>query len=222
MNFKNNLKNNLENSFENNCKKCQKDAHCCIFKKNVGFTFVGIKDAKRIKQLIKKDYDYFLDYSPVSKEIVVCLKNCDPALEGALRYSQLDKHNNILRLKTKKDGRCIFLDKQNHCDIYSIRPNICRIYPFWAVELIDGKIKVIPHDIQSKCGVIKSLVKRQNNEQKEKEIDEILSREEKSEIKKIFKQIKMEDLFYKKNIIKFIKDNDLIKDNSFIKDKKQN
>jgi Fe-S-cluster containining protein len=31
--------------------------------------------------------------------------------------------------KTVKDGKCVFL-RQNRCTIYSIRPLICRFYPF--------------------------------------------------------------------------------------------
>lgn len=185
--------------FKNNCKKCPKNTHCCIFKKSSGFVFVGIKDAKKIKKQIKKEYCFFLDYSPISKKIVACLKHDDPALEGRLRYSQLDKNNRILRLKTKKDGRCIFLNKQNRCDIYGSRPNVCRIFPFWAVKLINGKIKIIPHDVQPKCKVIKSLVKKQ------RDVDAMLSRKEKNEIKKIVREIKDENLVYRKNILKFIK-----------------
>ena len=186
--------------FKNNCRKCPKNTHCCIFK-NSGFVFAGIKDAKKIRKQTKKEYCFFLDYSPISKKIVNCLKHDDPALEGRLRYSQLDKNNRILRLKTKKNSRCLFLNKHNLCDIYGIRPNICRIFPFWAVKLINGKIKIIPHDVQSKCKSITALIKKQRDN-----IDEILSRKEKIEIKKIVRKIKDENVFYKNNILKFIKD----------------
>jgi Fe-S-cluster containining protein len=179
-------------NFENICKRCRKDAHCCIFKKNRGFVFVSIKDAKKIRKAIKKEYCFFLDYSPIPKTIINRLKRDDPALEGRLRYSQLDKNNRILRLKTKKEGRCIFLNKQNRCDIYSIRPNICRIFPFWAINLTNGKIKIIAHDAQSKCKAIRISAKKQ------KDIDEILNRKEKNEIKKIFRKIKDETKFHKK------------------------
>jgi Fe-S-cluster containining protein len=30
------------------------------------------------------------------------------------------------RLKKKKDGSCVYLDKENHCQIYAMRPIICR------------------------------------------------------------------------------------------------
>lgn len=182
--------------FKNTCKNCPNNSHCCIFNKQSGFTFLTIKDAKRIKKQTKKEYSEFLDYSPLSKKVLNYLKNDDPANEGTLRLSQLDK-NRILRLKTKNNGKCIFLNDQNRCEIYDIRPNICRIYPFWAIKLINGKLKVIEHDINSKCKIIKSL--------KKKDIDNILSKNEQTKIKKLFKDIINENSSYKKNIRKFIK-----------------
>ena len=186
-------------NFEKNCKKCRKNVHCCIFENDSGFTFAGIKDAKKIKNKINKEYSYFLDYSPLPKKVVDCLKYDDPVLEGKLRYSQLDKKKCLLRLKTKKDGRCIFLDKSNQCEIYFFRPNICKIFPFWAIKLINGKIKIISHDAQPDCSITKSIVK------KHEDIDDALAKEEKNEIKKIFKSIKQEAIFYNKNIKRFIK-----------------
>ena len=175
-----------------NCKKCRKD--CCIFKNNSGFTFVGLSDARAIKRRIRKDYIYFLDYSPLPNIIVRKLKYDDPSLEGEMRYSQLDK-NRILRLKTK-DGRCIFLNDYGKCDIYSIRPNICRIYPFWAIKLNSGRIRVIAHDAYPKCSIIKSRTK----------LDfPILSKQKVQAIIKIFRKIEKENHLYKKNIRKFSK-----------------
>ncbi len=183
--------------FETDCKKCKKNIHCCIFKNNSGFTFIGIKDAERIKKTIKKDYSYFLDYSPLPKKIISAIKKDESYLEGALRYSQIDKKK-ILRLKTKKQGRCIFLNDKGKCDIYSIRPNICRIYPFWVIRLNNGKLKVIEHDINSGCSVIKSLNKKHTD------LEKTLSKKEIKDIKKVVKDIEKENLFYKKNIKRFI------------------
>lgn len=96
------------------------------------------------------DYNYFLDYLELSEEVLELLKNEDPALEGALRYILLDD-SRILRIK-KKDGKCIFF-KDGKCSIYSVRPKICRIYPYWCVELIDGTVKVIQHDYPNLCSI---------------------------------------------------------------------
>jgi Fe-S-cluster containining protein len=171
------------------CSTCSKDTHCCIFN-NSGFTFVGLEDAKKIRKAVRKDYSYFLDYSPLRKSIVKILKDSDPALEGALRYSQLDK-DRILRLKTKTDGRCIFFSGK--CEIYEVRPNICRIYPYWAMRLDSGDIKIVMHDEVPVCPVIKA-----------RGAEIRISEEEKLAIRKTFRIIEREDLSYKKNIKDFV------------------
>jgi Fe-S-cluster containining protein len=171
--------------FTQACRKCSRSSHCCIFKDNLGFTFLSLSEAKSIKNRTKSDFDYFLDYSPLSKRAKSALRHCDPALEGALRYSQLDKKGRILRLRTKKDGRCIFLTDTGKCEIYSIRPRVCKIYPFWAMRLTSGKIKIILHDPEPKCQVI---VKN-----KDAELEKALSQKEINEIKNIFKCIEKEN-----------------------------
>lgn len=37
-----------------------------------------------------------------------------------------------------KDGRCIFLGKDNYCRVYAARPLQCRSYPFWP-EVIHSR-----------------------------------------------------------------------------------
>jgi len=185
--------------FESNCRRCGKDAHCCIFEK-CGFTFISPKNAKDIKRKINKDYGYFLDYSPLSKKVVDVLKNCDPALEGWTRYLQLDNENRILRLKIRKDGRCIFLGNGGKCRIYSIRPNICRIFPFWGMRLTNGMIKVILHDVNPKCSAVKSFAKQHED------IEKALPRSEIIAIIKIFRGIEKEADSYKKQIKAFVKE----------------
>jgi Fe-S-cluster containining protein len=59
--------------------------------------------------------------------------------------------NRILRIK-KIDGRCFFLT-DGKCEIYFIRPKICRIYPYWCVKLINGRVKIIAHDFPCSCDI---------------------------------------------------------------------
>jgi len=184
---------------EKYCRICKRDTHCCIFEKG-GFVFASLKDAKEIKKRIKREYDYFLDYSALPIKAVNKLKRCDPALEGRMRYMQLNK-NNILRLKTKEGGRCIFLNDSGRCRIYSIRPNICRIFPFWGIRLTDGRIKIIMQDADHKCGAAKSLAGSYE------EIEKALPKHEIIKLKKIFKRIEKEADSYKKEISKLIKEN---------------
>jgi len=178
--------------FRSKCKRCSKGSHCCIFKNNLGFTFIGITDARNIKKIIKRNYDYFLDYTPLKKKTINALKNCNPSLEGALRLSQLDNDGRILRLKTKNDGRCIFLNDSGRCDVYSLRPKVCRIYPFWAIKLINSRIKIIEHDPLLDCPIIINAGNRQID------VEKILSKKQILEIKRVFKCIGKEDLFYKR------------------------
>lgn len=180
----------------NYCKRCKKEVHCCIFD-NLGFTFVGLADAKRIKSKTKFDYCDFLDYSPLPKKTLKILKNDDPSLEGYLRFTELDKEGRLLRLKKKKDNRCIFLNDMKRCEIYDIRPNICRIYPFWAMKLLNGKIKIISHDPYPACTILNKI-------RLQKDIGFTLLDCDIKELKKIFSKIRKEDIYYKKNIKKFI------------------
>ncbi|MFA6889369.1 MAG: YkgJ family cysteine cluster protein [Candidatus Woesearchaeota archaeon] len=169
------------------CTTCKKNDHCCIFNRD-GFCFVGLKNAEKIKKKINKDYSYFLDYSPLSKKLINELKTDDPVLEGALRYKQLDE-GKILRLKTQKNGRCIFLQKNGKCAIYDIRPNICKIFPYWVMKLTNGKMKVIAHDPFFKCNIFK----------------DILPKQEITNLKKVFKEIQREDKEYRPKIKAFVK-----------------
>jgi Fe-S-cluster containining protein len=187
--------------FESYCKICKKNVHCCIFKHNAGFTFVGLQDAKKIKRKIRKEYTHFIDYSVLPIRTINALKNNDAVLEGALRYDQLDQESRLLRLKTKEDGRCIFQNDVGKCDIYSARPKICRIYPFWAIRLTDGTLKIITHDPYPRCGIIKRILSQNKNNNHD--IESALSKKQRIEIKKTFNQIINENKGYKKNIRKF-------------------
>lgn len=176
------------------CEKCKEDVHCCIFKKG-GFVFVGISDAKNIKNKIKKNYNEFLDYSSLSKKTIELLKKDDPMSEGFLRFSQIDKNGRILRLK-KKRGKCIFLNEFGICDIYDVRPNICKIYPFWAIELLNKKIMITSHGEKPTCKAIKNI-------KMQKDIKNLLDKKEIKEITDIYLNIKKENKEYKKNINNF-------------------
>ena len=48
----------------------------------------------------------------------------------------------LYEMKKNEKGTCIFLS-ENKCDIYSIRPLICRFYPFELIDLPDGKYEIL-------------------------------------------------------------------------------
>ena len=41
-------------------------------------------------------------------------------------------------IRIKDNGRCSFLDQQNQCKIYPVRPTQCKTYPFWP-EVLKNK-----------------------------------------------------------------------------------
>jgi Fe-S-cluster containining protein len=51
-----------------------------------------------------------------------------PISEFAVKVEGKAPYSHEMR-KTPQDGKCVFLEK-NHCTIYSLRPLICRFYPF--------------------------------------------------------------------------------------------
>lgn len=44
-----------------------------------------------------------------------------------------------LEMKKNSRGRCVFL-KEDWCQIYSLRPLVCRFYPFWLEKREDGNL----------------------------------------------------------------------------------
>jgi Fe-S-cluster containining protein len=192
--------------WEKLCFECKKDVHCCRFMNNSGFVFVGIKTAEQIRDKTNIKFSDFLDYSPLDKQTVRNMKKQDFHLEGNMRFQLLDDENRLLRLKIEHE-KCIFLNDKGRCDIYDIRPNICKIYPFWALRLIDGSLKVITHDDNSSCQIIKKL----ENEGGKKDMELVLSKIKIKEIKEIMKNIEKENKFYKENIGEFVSKNKLYK-----------
>lgn len=43
----------------------------------------------------------------------------------------------LLSIRTDKNNRCVFLDKDNTCRIYPVRPTQCRTYPYWPELLVN-------------------------------------------------------------------------------------
>jgi hypothetical protein len=47
--------------------------------------------------------------------------------------NQADK-NGVVWIRQKNDGGCFFLNENNKCDIYEVRPTVCRLEPFNIVD----------------------------------------------------------------------------------------
>ncbi|MFA6815627.1 MAG: YkgJ family cysteine cluster protein [Lentisphaeria bacterium] len=52
------------------------------------------------------------------------------------KYTKIAPDRRGLILIDQKDGACVFLQKNNRCHIYSVRPRKCRTFPYeWDVPL---------------------------------------------------------------------------------------
>ena len=94
-----------------NGKKCKSETHCCRFEWEPIIQFPDVEE-------IKKFYGYKIE------------DFCEPSMH----CSTSDKSQEQLRtfnFELKKiDGRCIFLDKEDHCKIYEHRPFLCKRWPY--------------------------------------------------------------------------------------------
>jgi Fe-S-cluster containining protein len=61
-----------------------------------------------------------------------------------------DVYDLIRFIRRKKDGSCFFLDENNECTIYEIRPATCRIQPFTITDW-DYQNDVIEIDLPADC-----------------------------------------------------------------------
>jgi len=170
------------------CSRCPRHIHCCKFDTS-GFVFIGIKDALKIGSKLKD----FLEFKKLSAKTKYLLRKAPKYSEGYLRFKQL-VGGKLLVLKTKKNNDCIFYD--DGCLVYDHRPLICRIYPYWF--FLGEKRHIIAHGEDSGCLMLKESLGLA-----------VLDKKESEKILKLSKEIEAEDLFYRKNIKKFIKKNKL-------------
>ncbi|MDD5625978.1 MAG: YkgJ family cysteine cluster protein [Patescibacteria group bacterium] len=168
------------------CSKC-KDNCCCLKDDEEGIIFIGILDAIKIKKKTGKDFSEFLDFSKLTSSAIK--KN----IEKSYRKMLLD--HRLLRMKKKKNGACVFLNKLGVCSIHNFRPLICRLYPFdYYPKKGAGFFNEIPEcPIQVKYKGTMPLSKSEINR-----------------LKKIKRDMRIDDNFYIKNIKKFSNDNKLL------------
>lgn len=105
-------------------KKCQDcGGKCC---KGEGYVFLEVSECEKIAAFLQLSLDEF-----------------------GMRY--LRKVGNRYALIEPKDREeCIFLDDNNKCTIYPVRPKNCRTFPFWDI------FKINPQGACRECiGVIK-------------------------------------------------------------------
>ena len=136
------------------CKRC---GICCTnrFENSIMLTY---SEVKRIQEYIpcflkSKQFDKFI------KDLKEFM-NIPDDLEKLKKHYQEDMFDffSILPLKKDKDffvqhyllrsyensGRCVFFNpKGKKCIIYSVRPNICKLYPFMVAYNLENKVITI-------------------------------------------------------------------------------
>ncbi len=88
------------------CKQCK--ALCC---KGEGYVFLSKYDIDNISSFLGLDVGQFVKLYT--------------------RKAVYGKKVSLVNLKINGELRCVFLDKFNRCEIYEVRPNQCREFPFW-------------------------------------------------------------------------------------------
>jgi len=168
------------------CSKCKANC-CCLENDEKGIIFIGIKDAIKINKKTGKDFSEFLDFSKLTSSAI--RKNVDKSCRKML----LDRR--LLRMKKRKNGACVFLNKLGVCSIHNFRSLICRLYPFDYYPKKGAGF----FDKSPECPIhIKYKGKMP------------LSKSEIIKLKKIIEEMRIEDNFYIKNIKKFAHDNKLL------------
>jgi Fe-S-cluster containining protein len=87
------------------CNLC--NAKCC--RGESGYIFLTKEEGQKIADFLKIDFNKFLeDYT----------------------YLVTNKIS-LKEIKFQNEYLCIFLDKNNKCEIYDFRPKQCKTFPFW-------------------------------------------------------------------------------------------
>jgi len=93
---------------KHNCKQC---GQCCRWE---GYIYVNHAELSDVAVFLKITEEEFID-----------------------RYVELEQKPRF-NLKLKENGECLFLNSNNKCDIYSVRPRQCRDFPqLWRIENFD-------------------------------------------------------------------------------------
>lgn len=170
------------------CLLCSRKHHCCINPPSRGYVAVSIDEAKSIRRKTGLSYDCFLTFRKLPGGIVRKSRADFVGSEAQFRASMMF-NDRILRLRTGRNGECVFL-KNGKCSIYSVRPGICRMYPFWFRNK-KGRLVITVHSGCSYCGLI----------------DKGLSRKDISQLRKTALGIERQRDYYVKHVLDFVREN---------------
>lgn len=80
--------------------------------------------------------------------------------------------DDILTLKQKPDGKCIFLSNSNLCEIYPVRPGVCKKYPFLHVDKKYVEIELCPGCFEGEKIKIGKWIKENKIEEFRKKVED--------------------------------------------------
>lgn len=150
------------------CNSCtQKEGYggCCQvppFYQQAQFP-ITLSDAERISKATSKDFEEFL-----------VLEKAGTRFDSVLLSSQIT--NGLrLRLRLKENGNCVFLSPGEGCTIKSVRPSICKLFPFFpneegGVSLLFDKSCLASHQAGKDVDEVLSLL-GQSREELLKEVE---------------------------------------------------
>jgi Fe-S-cluster containining protein len=73
--------------------------------------------------------------------------------KGFTQFTDKPDETGTTWIRRKKDGSCFFLDKDNRCMIYAVRPAICRLEPFTITDFkFEGNWIELELNFPSACG----------------------------------------------------------------------
>jgi Fe-S-cluster containining protein len=110
------------------CDECNKNDEGCCSASYAKFVTIG--DVRRISIFLGKKPSAFLKYAGLTKND----KKTDLYRKRPHGYYyDITADGKLLQLKSRKDSSCIFFEKGS-CNVYPVRPLICRVFPFWFSE----------------------------------------------------------------------------------------
>lgn len=113
-----------------NCLKCAKQGRDCC--REAHAKFLTLKDAERIAGYLGIPVNAFALYGGLKdedREEYIYINR-----DQRYYYDLTRRDDRLLQLKYKSNGSCMFQNHHGRCDIYPVRPLICRTYPFWLSE----------------------------------------------------------------------------------------
>lgn len=112
------------------CSKLSGYGGCCrVPPSSAEYQFpITLEDAQLIKAHTGKDLEEFIEIDKVSAFVAKSFQKISPFL-----YNQVVDGYRV-KLKLKENGECVFLDPEAGCTIKSVRPLICKMFPFFPDE----------------------------------------------------------------------------------------